>query len=78
MLSNIQKVYRKLFTPILFFTLAFCPHCQLAILRLCEFQSLKLSLFKHGFVWGIQGRAKPFPIEEGRKYHRAKITLHIV
>lgn len=38
--------------------------------RLCEFHCVKLSFFKHNYIW-----AKLFAIVEGQKLHLAKITL---
>lgn len=50
-----------------------CPRCQHANLRLCKCQCLKLSLFKHNFVWA-SSRQDKIVCKRGR----TKTTLYLV
>lgn len=66
------------YSPLFYFR-PFCPCCQQANLRLGRFLCLKLSPFKHDFVWvnSRWGETVLFS-KEGHKYHGAKITLYTV
>lgn len=70
-------LYTGKYSPTFYFC-PFCSHCQQANLRLSKYKFLILSLLNATVFGRIQDRTKSFTSAEGRKKHRAIITLYTV